>query len=257
MLSQQRRASMRSLVRPPPGAPRPANLLLAALPVETFRALSPHLTSVPIPLKHVLHQSGERLRYVYFLNSGVASITTGLSDGRMVEAATVGDEGMLGVEAFLGDQAIAYGKTLMQVAGTNAAAMPVDDFRRELARRGPLHELMGRYTQVLIAQMMQSAACNAIHDVHQRCARWLLMTHDRMHEQDFRLSHEFLAIMLGVHRPTVSMVAAALQHAGLIRYRYSQVTVVDRGGLEAASCECYSLVRAQFNRLHRGPRPRR
>jgi CRP-like cAMP-binding protein len=256
-MSQKGKASVRTVVRPPPGAPRPANRLLAALPAETFRTLSPLLTTVPMPLKHVLHRSGERLRYVYFLNSGVASITTGLSDGRMVEAATVGDEGMLGVEAFLGDHAIAYGKTLMQVAGTNATAMPVDDFRRELARRGPLHELMGRYTQVLIAQMMQSAACNAIHDVHQRCARWLLMTHDRMHEQDFRLSHEFLAVMLGVHRPTVSVVAAALQHAGLIRYRYSQVTVVDRGGLEAASCECYPLIRAQFNRLRRGPRRRR
>lgn len=256
-MSQQRRASMRSLVRPPPDEPRPANLLLAALPLDTFQALSPHLTSVPIPLKLVLHQSGERLRYVYFLNSGVASITTRLSDGRLVEAATVGDEGMLGIEAFLGDRAIAYGKTLMQVAGTNAVAIPVGDFRRELARRGPLHELMGRYTQVLIAQMMQSVACNAIHDVQQRCARWLLMTHDRMHERDFRLSHEFLAVMLGVHRPTVSIVAAALQDAGLIRYRYSQVTVVDRGGLEAASCECYPLIRAEFNRLGRDRRRKR
>jgi CRP-like cAMP-binding protein len=256
-MSQTRRAPVRSVVRPPPGGARPANLLLAALPVDTFRGLSPFLTTIPLPPKHVLHHSGERLRHVYFLNSGVASITTRLSDGRMVEAATVGDEGMLGVEAFLGDRAVAYGKTLMQVAGTNAAAMRVDDFRRELARRGPLHELMGRYTQVLIAQMMQSAACNAIHDVRQRCARWLLMTHDRMHEQDFRLSHEFLAIMLGVHRPTVSVIAAALQHAGLIRYAYGHVTVVDRGGLEAASCECYPLIRAQFNRLRRRPRRQR
>ncbi len=127
---------------------------------------------------------GRQLRYVYFPNSGVASITMRLSEGRVIEAATVGDEGTLGVEAFLGDHAVACGQTLMQVAGTNAAAMHVDDFRRELARRGTLHELMGRYTQVLIAQVMQSAACNAIHGVHQRCARWLLMTHDRMHEQD-------------------------------------------------------------------------
>jgi CRP-like cAMP-binding protein len=137
----------------------------------------------------------------------------------------------------------------MQVAGTNATAMPVDDFRRELARRGPLHELMGRYTQVLIAQMMQSAACNATHDVHQRCARWLLMTHDRMHEQDFHLSHEFLAVMLGVQRPTVSVVAGTLQQAGLISYVHGRVTVRDRKGLEAASCECYPIVRAHFDRL--------
>lgn len=249
-MSYTRSAPARSVVRPPPETD-PTNLLLAALPADALLALAPYLKTVRVPLRHVLHESGERLRHVYFLNGGVASIVTRLSDGRSVEAATVGDEGMLGIEAFLDDRALAYGKTLMQVAGTTAMALPVADFRRALSRSGPLHELMGRYTQVLLAQLMQSTACNAIHDVQQRCARWLLMTHDRMHAQDFRLSHEFLAVMLGVHRPTVSIVAAGLQDAGLIRYRYSQVTVVDRDGLEAAACECYPRIRAQFNRLTR------
>jgi CRP-like cAMP-binding protein len=110
-------------------------------------------------------------------------------------------------------------------------------------------DLIGRYTQVVIAQMMQSAACNARHQVQQRCARWLLMTHDRMQEQDFHLSHEFLSVMLGVQRPTVSVIAGTLQEAGLIRYPHGRVTVRNRKGLEAASCECYAIVRAHFDRL--------
>jgi CRP-like cAMP-binding protein len=112
-----------------------------------------------------------------------------------------------------------------------------------------LHDILGRYTQVVIAQMMQTTACNALHQVQQRCARWLLMTHDRMHEQNFTLSHEFLAVMLGVQRPTVSVVAGTLQAAGLIRYTHGRVKVQDRRGLEAAACECYPIIRAHFDRL--------
>ncbi len=235
--------------RPPPSDGRPKNRLLAALPPEDFRRLLPHLKTVPIHVKQVLHESGAPIRVVYFLNGGVASITTALSDGTTVEAATVGDEGMLGVEAFLSANAIAPGETLIQVPDTSAETMTVDDFRREVSTPSPFRELVGRYTQVIIAQMMQSAACNALHQVPQRAARWLLMTHDRMHEQDFHLSHEFLAVMLGVQRPTVSLVAASLQHAGLIRYTHGHVTVRNRKGLEAASCEWYRIIRTHFDRL--------
>ena len=235
-------------VRPPPSG-RPKNHLLAALPAKDFRRLPPYLKTVPIRLKQVLHKPGEPLRAVYFLNGGVASITTLLSDGTMVEATTVGNEGMLGIEAFLSVDAVVPGKTLMQVADTDAEMLSVVDFRREVAARGALHELMGRYTQVIIAQLMQSTACSVRHQVQQRCARWLLMTHDRMHEQDFNLSHEFLALMLGVRRPTVSIAAAALQGAGLIRYTHGRVTVRNRKGLKRASCECYSSIRAHFDRL--------
>jgi CRP-like cAMP-binding protein len=239
-----------SVVRPPPAPdPRPKNRLLASLPPETFQRLAPHLKTVPIRVKQVLHKNGERLRAVYFPNGGVASITTMLLDGTTVEAATVGDEGMLGIEAFLNAEAIAAGETLIQVPDTNAELLSVEHFRNELARQGALHDLIGRYTQIVIAQMMQSAACNALHHVQQRCARWLLMTHDRMHRQDFRLSHEFLAIMLGVQRPTVSVVAATLQRAGLIKYTHGRVAILDRKGLEAAACECYAVVRTHFNSL--------
>jgi CRP-like cAMP-binding protein len=207
------------------------------------------LTTVPIRMAQVLHRPGEPLRAVYFLNGGVASIRTVLSDGTTVEAATVGDEGMLGIEAFLGRDAIAPGKTLMLVPGTNAEMLSVEDFQREVAASGALHDLMGRYTQVIIAQLMQSTACSVKHQVQQRCAHYLLMTHDRMHEQDFQLSHELLATMLGVRRPTVSVAAAALQEAGLIRYLHGRVTVRNRKKLQAVSCECYSSIRAHFDRL--------
>lgn len=248
-MAKIRRSSIRRTVRPPPAVDRPKNQLLASLPEADFLQILPYLTTVPTRVKQVLHKCGEPLRQVFFPNGGVASITTVLLDGTTVEAATVGDEGMVGIEAFLSADAIAPGETLMQVPDTNAEMMSVADFRREIGERAAFHDLMGRYTQVVIAQMMQSTACNALHHVHQRCARWLLMTHDRMHEQDFTLSHEFLAVMLGVQRPTVSVIAGTLQHAGLIRYKHGRVTVMDRKGLESAACECYPVIRAHFDRL--------
>jgi CRP-like cAMP-binding protein len=245
-----------SAVRPRPAAVRPLptkseskNRILAALPPAEFRRLAPHLTTISSRIKQVLYKQGERIQHVYFPSGGVVSITAVHSDGTTVEAATVGDEGMLGIEAFLGDDAVAPGETLVQVPDISIDMLDVDAFRRELAARGALYTLMGRYTQIFIAQMMQTTACNVLHPVHQRCARWLLMTHDRMHEQDFRLSHESMAVMLGVQRPTVSVVAGMLQHAGLIRYTHGRVTVRDRKGLEAASCQCYPTIRAHSDRL--------
>jgi CRP-like cAMP-binding protein len=248
-MTRKRVSPVRPPARPPPDDRSPKNRLLAALPAADFQRLLPQLKTVPIRLKQVLQKSGEPIRTVYFPNGGVVSITMALSDGTTVEAATVGDEGMLGVEAFLSEDAVAPGETLMQVPDTDAMTLTVEQFRAELAKRGALFDLVGRYTQVLIAQMMQAAACNALHQVHQRCARWLLMTHDRMHEQDFRLSHEFLAVMLGVQRPSVSVVAGTLQEAGLIRYVHGRVTVTNRRGLEAAACECYPIIRTHFDRL--------
>lgn len=250
-MSKDRQASVRPCTVRPPPPERPTNHLLAALPAKDFQRLLPHLKTVPIRLEQVLQEPGKRLRAVYFLNSGAASIVTMLSDGTMVEAATVGNEGMLGIEAFLTADAIASGQTLMQVPGGDAQMLSVADFRREVMAGGALHDLMGRYVQVSIAQLMQSTACNARHDVLQRCARWLLMTHDRVHRKAFDLSHRFLAIMLGVQRPTVSIAAATLQEAGLIRYTHGRVTVRNRKGLEAASCECYAAIRDQFDRLRR------
>jgi len=235
--------------RPPRSDGRPRNRLLAALPAEDFQRLRPHLKTVPVRARQVLHKQGERIDHVFFPNGGVCSMTIVLSSGETIEAATVGDEGMLGIEAFLSADALSPGQTLMQVPDTDAEMMGVSEFRRAVAEPGSFRDLVGRYTQVIIAQMMQAAACNAKHKVQQRCARWLLMTHDRMHEQDFSLSHEFLGVMLGVQRPTVSVIAATLQKAGLIRYTHGRITITNRKGLEAASCECYPIIRSHFDRL--------
>ena len=178
----------------------------------------------------------------------IDAITTVLQDGTMIESATVGSEGFLGMEAVLGSD-VAAGETMMQVPDTNAEYLPVRIFRAELERRGPLFDCVQRYSQALMTLMMHSTACIAVHPVQERCCRWLLMTHDRVGRDDFHLSQEFLAIMLGSTRPTVSLVASTLQKAGLITYTHGHMRIVDRPGLEAASCECYGVVRAHFERL--------
>jgi hypothetical protein len=150
----------------PPGKARPKNRLLASLPAKDYGRLAPHLKTIPIRFKQVLHQPGDKIDAVYFLNGGVASITTVMSDGTMVEAATVGDEGMVGIEAFFGTHAVAHGETLIQVPDTDAEMMSVADFRREIHHGGAFQQLMGRYAHTVTAQMMQSTACNALHDVH-------------------------------------------------------------------------------------------
>jgi CRP-like cAMP-binding protein len=224
----------------------PANRLLAALPAAEYDRLNRHLTTVAVRVRQVIREAGDVVKAVYFPNGGVSSNITTLPEGYGVETATVGDEGMLGVEAFLTPEAVAVGKTILQVGDTTFEAMTVGMFRREMAAAGPLRALVSRYTQVLLATSMQSTACNAHHDLAQRCARWLLMTHDRIRQPDFGLNHEFLAIMLGVRRPTVTFAAGALQEAGIIRYRHGRVTVIDRARLEEASCSCYSAVKEQF-----------
>jgi CRP-like cAMP-binding protein len=230
-----------------PSHRRPLNRLLAALPQDVFERVRPDLHTVPTPLRYVFQRQGAAIEYVYFLNGGVGSITTAFEDGTMVEAATVGNEGFLGIEAFFGTDAIATGESLMQVPDTSAERMGVAAFQGEVARHGPFHDLIGQYAQVITAQLMQSTACNAMHDTEERCARWLLQTHDRMHGHDFHLSQEFLGIMLGVRRQSVGLVAGTLQRAGLIRYTHGRVSVLDRSGLESASCECYQVLRSRFD----------
>jgi CRP-like cAMP-binding protein len=233
---------------PPSGDRRPNNRLLASLPDKDFERLQPHLRTSVVEPKHVFHAPNEPIRDVVFLNGGVASVTTVMQDGTMVETATVGDEGMVGMEAFFGGE-VATGETMLQVPDTNVELMAVAPFKAELERREALFECVQRYSQALMTLMMHSIACMALHEVQERCCRWLLMTHDRVHRDDFHLSQEFLAMMLGSTRPTVSVVAGTLQKAGLITYKQGHITIVDRQGLEAGSCECYGTVKAHFDRL--------
>ena len=157
--------------RPPPVGRRPKNRLLTALPDADYQRLLPHLHTIPIRTRQMLQQAGEPVEYVYFPNGGVVSITTVLPDGTTVEAATIGDEGMTGLEAFFGPQAIAAGRTLVQVPDTDAVRLGVETFRRDCAQRGAFYDLMGRYAQTHLTQIMQSTACNALHHVNERCAR--------------------------------------------------------------------------------------
>ena len=226
---------------------RPANRLLAALPHDVFQRIRPDLHTIPTRERLVFQRQGEAVEYVYFLNGGVGSITTAFEDGTMVEAATVGDEGFLGIEAFFGRDPIATGESLMQVPDTDAERMSVAAFQEEIAQHGAFHDLIGQYAQQTTAQLMQSTACNATHNVEERCARWLLQTHDRTHGRDFHLSQEFLGIMLGVRRQSVGLVAGTLQRAGLIRYTHGRVSILDRSALESASCECYHVLRNRFD----------
>jgi CRP-like cAMP-binding protein len=226
---------------------RTKNALLRALPDEVFRRLSVDLETISTTAKQRFHKRGEQFGYVYFPNEGVISVTATLGDGTMVETGTVGPEGVVGIEAFFTDAPVAAGETIMQVPGRDAVRLHVAAFRAELARQGPFARVIGRYAQASLAQMMQCVACNARHDVQERCCRWLLMTQDRVGANQFELSQEFLGMMLGVRRQSVTVVAGVLQAAGLITYKHGTITITDRHGLESAACECYALVRAGFD----------
>jgi CRP-like cAMP-binding protein len=239
--------------RPPPaGNP---NRLLAALPAADYTRILPSLTVVPLKLKDILHKPGEPIRDVYFPGGGFCSMLTVLEDGSMVEVATIGREGMVGVSALL-DGTPVTSAAMVQGETDTCYRMTVDAFRREIDRRGAFHELMAHYTQALFGFVAQSTACNAIHSVEQRLARWLLMAQDRMGSDDFPLTQEFVAMMLGASRPTVTVVAGTLQKAGLIKYRHGRVTIVDREHLEAASCECYRAATDLLKSVTDGSRSR-
>jgi CRP-like cAMP-binding protein len=195
-----------------------------------------------------LQEQGAPVTNVYFPNGGVFSVTSEMRNGALVEVATVGIEGMLGIGVFLGDRAGA-GRSFQQVPDGPFPSMSVRRFLEETDTAGPFRERVALYAQANLLQIMQSAACNALHNVRQRCCRWLLQTQDRVDGPEFRLKQAFLAIMLGVHRPTVTLVMRALQDDGLIETRYGRIRVLKRKQLERASCECYAVVRGHFERL--------
>ena len=227
---------------------RPLNRILGRLPEEDFDRLRLHVTDVPVHRGQIFHRRGETVTDVYFPNGGVASVTIATRDGHSVEAATVGHEGLIGIGAVFGSHR-ATGDTMMQVPDTSAAMMSADGLRTEMQRGGALAAAVNRYIQGYMGLVTQSLACMAVHSTQERCCRWLLMTQDRVQRPQFDLSHEFLAMMLGASRPTVTLVAQTLQAAGLISYTYGRMTVTDRVGLEAASCECYATIRDVFAEL--------
>jgi CRP-like cAMP-binding protein len=221
------------------------NRILAALPREEFKRLAPHLTAARLPYKLSIYTADERIDRVCFPDSGVCSVMAVMRAGAAAEVGTIGNEGVTGVALYFGDTS-EPSESLIQVPGWGRM-LPAVVFKKELARRGALHRLIGHYAHALMIQIMQSAACNALHNMEQRTCKWLLTTHDRVFTDDFILTQEFLSLMLGAARPTVSLVAHDLQRDGLITYRRGHVTVRDRKGLEARACECYAIVSRVFD----------
>ena len=241
-------ASALSRVRLLPDGTPLHNRLLAALPERDYARLLKHLQMNPVATGQTLQEPGTPVTDVYFPNGGVFSVTNEMRDGALVEVATVGIEGMLGIGVFLGDHAGA-GRTFRQVPNGPLPSMTVARFVKESASSGAFRDVVALYAQANLLQIMQCTACNALHGVKERCCRWLLQTQDRVGSDEFLLKHEFLAIMLGVHRPTVTLVMGALQDAGLISNTYGRIRVLQRRKLEEASCECYEVIKAHFERL--------
>jgi CRP-like cAMP-binding protein len=222
------------------------NRLLVALQKDEYDHLLPHLEKVSLPLREILYEANGPITHVFFPLVGVVSLVI-MDSGFTLEVGIIGNEGMVGTPVFL-ESDRSPTMAIAQIPG-EAMRMEVKAFQKEMKRHGPLFGLVQRHTQTLINQISQSIVCNHRHSVEKRMCRWLLMSHDRVGSDEFQLTHEFLAQMLGVCRPTVTAVAGTLQKAGLITYHRGRITVIDRKGLEGACCECYKVVVKELDRL--------
>ena len=224
------------------------------LPAGDYARLRPHLEPVALKYRQSLYQANRPISFVYFIETGVGSLVNTMANGDAAEVGTIGNEGIVGLPLVLEDERSPTA-VYIQVPGTGLR-MQASLFKRELAKSASMRTVMLRYTHAFFNQVAQSAACNQFHSLEQRCCRWLLMTHDRMGSNDFLLTQEFLAMMLGVQRTGVSIAAGALQRAGLITYKRGSVAILDRRGLERRSCECYGISKREFDRLLGEKKPR-
>ena len=228
------------------------NRLLAALPAEVLEVLAPHLDPVSMSLGDVLHESGGRLQHLYFPTTAILSLHYVMENGASAEIAGVGNEGVLGIALFMGGNTMPNRATV-QTAGYGyrlPGRWLMEEFNRtEGPCAGELRNLLLRYTQALMTQISQTAACNRYHSVEQQLCRWLLLTLDRLASNDLTMTQELIAGMLGVRREGITEAAGNLQRAGLISYRRGHISVIDRNGLESRACECYADVKNEFERL--------
>jgi CRP-like cAMP-binding protein len=223
------------------------NRILDALSPAEYEQLSPYLDPVNLSLREILYHPDQAITHVYFPTRGTVSVVTVFDDGGSVEVGMVGNEGMFGVNVFLGSVSTTL-EAIVQLPG-EGIRMRADVLRKEFKRGGQLQDLLLRYTQAFITQIAQNAACNRAHTVESRLAKWLLMCQDRAHSAELKLTQEFIATMLGTRRAGVTEIACQLKDVGLISYRRGHVTILDREGLEGLSCECYPVVKREFNRL--------
>jgi CRP-like cAMP-binding protein len=229
-----------------PEGPR-LNHLLGSLPEAEWGRLHSKMELRPMPLGHVLYESGTTLRHVYFPTTSIISLLYVMEDGSSAEIAIVGNEGIVGISLFMGGESTPS-RAIVQSAG-NAYRIPGRILKEEFIRAGPLQRLLLRYTQALITQMSQTAVCNRHHSVEQQLCRWLLMSLDRLPSNELTMTQELIANMLGVRREGVTESAGKLQKLGLIEYNRGHIVVLDRAGLEGHACECYAVVKKEFDRL--------
>jgi CRP-like cAMP-binding protein len=223
------------------------NHLLAALPTAEFELLAPHLELVALPLGEMLYEPDRQLQHAYFPTTAIISLLHVMESGASAESAGVGNEGMVGISLFMGGETTTS-SAVVQTAG-HAYRLDRRRLRQEFERGGLLQRLLLRYTQALMTQMSQTAACNRHHSVEQQLCRWLLLTQDRVAQRELVITQELIAGMLGVRREGVTEAAGNLQRAGCISYRRGHISVLDRAALEARSCECYALVKKEIARL--------
>jgi CRP-like cAMP-binding protein len=228
-------------------SPPSANRLLGLLTPRDYERLRPHLKHIPLVYRQSLYRANKPITFVYFIESGVGSLVNTMSDGDASEVGTIGNEGIVGLPLVFGDSQ-APTSVYVQVPGSGLR-LKAATFKKELERNASTRAVMLLYAHAFFNQVAQSAACNQFHSLEQRCCRWLLMTHDRMQSNEFLLTQEFLAMMLGVQRTGVTASAGALQRAGLIKYRRGNVTILDRPGLVRRACECYGISKREFDRL--------
>ncbi|HYE13747.1 MAG TPA: Crp/Fnr family transcriptional regulator [Pyrinomonadaceae bacterium] len=229
--------------------PRPLskNHILSRLPPEDYERFRPHLEPVELRHSQILHEAGEPIGHVYFPHRAMVSLISHTAAGESVEVGVVGFEGVAGISAVLGVDISPHEAMVQYPDG--GSRVKVGALREEFKRGGALHDLLLRYTQGLLLQTSQVAACNRLHTLAERLARWILMSQDRCRCEDLPFTHEFLALMLGVRRPGVTEAAVSLQAEGYISYRRGHIKIIDREGLEQYACECYPVVRAEFDLL--------
>jgi CRP-like cAMP-binding protein len=230
------------------------NKLLAALPTSDYERLVPHLKLVPLSTRQVLYEPGEPITHVYFPQHAVISIVTNMKDGSTVEVGIVSNEGMVGIPVILGGKTTTT-KAFVQVAGA-LMQMDAEVLRTEFKRGGAIQNLLLRYLRAIYTELTQSCACNRLHTLEERLARWLLTVSDRLESEEFPLTQEFIAQMLGVRRSGVTVAASSLSRAGMIRYQRGQINILNREDLEATSCECYQVIQNEYSRLL-GNQPKR
>ncbi|HSW06921.1 Crp/Fnr family transcriptional regulator [Aquabacterium sp.] len=229
-----------------------SNHLLAALADDVWQRWQPQLERVEMPLGHVMYESGRTLSHVYFPTTAIVSLLYVMRDGASAEIAVVGNEGVVGISLFMGGESTPS-RAVVQSAG-HGVRLSAQAIKAEFKQPGPVMHLMLRYTQALITQMAQTAVCNRHHALDQQLCRWLLLSLDRLQGSDLVMTQELIANMLGVRREGVTEAALKLQSAGLIRYARGHITVIDRRGLEQRTCECYAVVKKEYERLLPGRR---